>query len=115
MVRKLFIGAVLVLLGMSATSTRGQDTLLDELYGRGVHSYFSRDYRGAQTALNAAIAVRREPTTSVPSNIVGACSIWSAVGTSSDGGIHPAPIERAKPAVSARLQPIQAAPAQATA
>lgn len=55
MVRKMFVGAALVLMGLSTTGASGQDSLLDELYGRGVHAYFSRDYRGAESALNAAI------------------------------------------------------------
>ena len=47
-------------------------------------------------------AAGRAPTTIIPSTIVGLRHLV-AVGTSSVAGIHPAPIESARPPVSAKL------------
>ncbi len=48
-------GLALMMLCASAGVAAGQDALLSELYGSGVHHYFSGDYQGAITDLTSAI------------------------------------------------------------
>src|SRR5581483_9375631 len=43
------------LLALSAAPCLAQDAMLEELYGRGVHAFFSGNIRGSFDALNAAI------------------------------------------------------------
>ena len=55
MMRKFILACAAAVLTLSGSVCLGQDTLLDELYGRGVHAYFARNYRGAHELLTAAI------------------------------------------------------------
>ncbi len=45
----------LILLGLAVTAAAAQDTLLSDLYGQGVHAYFSGDYEKAHRLLTMAI------------------------------------------------------------
>jgi hypothetical protein len=45
-----------LLCGSFGTLARGQDSVLAELYGQGVHAYFAGDYSGADNAFTNAIA-----------------------------------------------------------
>src|SRR5687767_14451628 len=54
--RFLLLGVAALLCGTSGTLARGQDSVLAELYGQGVHSYFSGDYVTAQELFTNAIA-----------------------------------------------------------
>ena len=57
MARRFLLGCCLALAGLSTVgSTWAQDTLLDELYGRGVHAYYAHDYQDAFMALSEAVA-----------------------------------------------------------
>src|SRR5262245_1385615 len=47
--------ALVALLSLAATNSWAQDAL-EELYGRGVHAYFARNYREAHNLLDSAIA-----------------------------------------------------------
>src|SRR5207244_12369381 len=40
---------------LSAATCLGQDAMLEELYGRGVHAFFAGNIRGSFDSLNAAI------------------------------------------------------------
>ncbi len=56
MVRKAVITTcALVLVGLAVSRTRAQDTLLVELYGRGVHAYFGQEYEESHKFLTMAI------------------------------------------------------------
>ena len=56
MARSLLLSCCLALAGLSSVSVAfGQDNLLDELYGRGVHAYYSHDYTSAYSALSEAV------------------------------------------------------------
>jgi hypothetical protein len=56
MVRQVLTGLVCAVLTVSSTAELfSQDNLLGELYGRGVHAYFSGDYVEAHTQFTAAI------------------------------------------------------------
>ena len=45
----------MLLAGLAVTTARAQDSLLRELYGQGVHAYFSSDYQRAHELLTMAI------------------------------------------------------------
>jgi len=56
MARSIGLGLVgLILLGFGTTSVKAQETLLGELYGRGVHAYFAGEYVQAYDQLTTAI------------------------------------------------------------
>ena len=46
---------VLAVMGCTIPAAFAQDNLLDDLYGRGVHAYFSHEYQDAHTLLSEAI------------------------------------------------------------
>src|SRR5687767_285979 len=56
MARNLWLGCIaLAALAFCGPAVRAQDAVLEELYGRGVHSFFGRDYRAAHQHLTDAI------------------------------------------------------------
>ena len=56
MARNLLFGvAALILIGATGITGSAQDSLLQDLYGRGVHAYFSRSYEEAHKQLSASI------------------------------------------------------------
>jgi hypothetical protein len=63
MIRKFVLGCLaLVALAFAGPVSWGQGNLLEEMYGRGVHAYFSHNYREAQELLSGAIdAGSRDP------------------------------------------------------
>ena len=63
MARSVRVGLIaLVGLILVAADLRGQDTVLSELYGRGVHSYFENDFTRARAQLTEAIELgSRDP------------------------------------------------------
>ena len=46
---------VLAVMGCTIPAAFAQDNLLDDLYGRGVHAYFSHEYQDAYSLLSDAI------------------------------------------------------------
>ena len=56
MSRNVLFGLVaLALSGLVATEAKAQEDLLAELYGRGVHAYFAKEYVDAHEQFTAAI------------------------------------------------------------
>ena len=63
MARSLGVGLMtLVLFAIASAELRGQDIVLSELYGRGVHAYFENDFSESQALLSEAIELgSRDP------------------------------------------------------
>ncbi|MCO6458830.1 MAG: hypothetical protein J5I93_26280, partial [Pirellulaceae bacterium] len=55
MARIVLLAAAMLCVCAGTPAAQAQDSLLQELYGRGVHAYFSGDYQRASQSLSAAI------------------------------------------------------------
>ena len=56
MARKIvFVIAALLMLGPAVSASRAQDSLLQEMYGQGVHAYFSGKYQQAHELFAKAV------------------------------------------------------------